>query len=47
MLLQYVNTGVMPSFDIQITNNDPTTSVGQQSMAYYGCVLTGSIPLSI
>lgn len=47
MVLQYVNTGVMPSFDIQITNNDPTTSVGQQSMAYYGCVLTGSIPLSI
>ena len=36
MVLQYVNTGVMPSFDIQITNNDPTTSVGQQSMAYYG-----------
>lgn len=47
MVLQYVNTGVMPSFDIQITNNDPTTSVGSQSMAYYGCVLTGSIPLSI
>ena len=47
MVLQYVNTGVMPTFDIQITNSDPTTSVGAQSMAYYGCVLTGEIPLSI
>jgi len=47
MVLQYIQTGVMPEFDIQITNNDPTTSVGSQVMAYYGCTLTGTIPLSI
>lgn len=47
MVLQYIQTGVMPQFDIQITNNDPTTSVGSQVMAYYGCTLTGTIPLSI
>lgn len=47
MVLQYINTGVMPQFDIQITNNDPTTSIGSQVMAYYGCQLTGTIPLSI
>lgn len=47
MVLQYINTGVMPQFDIQITNNDPTTTIGQQTMAYYGCQLTGTIPLSI
>lgn len=47
MVLQYIQTGVMPEFDIQITNNDPTTSVGSQVMAYYGCHLTGTIPLSI
>lgn len=47
MALQYANTGVMPYFDIQITNNDPTTTVGEQVMAYYGCKLTGQIPLSI
>lgn len=47
MVLQYINTGVMPEFDIQITNNDPTTSIGSQAMAYYGCTLTGTIPLSI
>ena len=47
MVLQYIKTGVMPQFDIQITNNDPATSVGSQVMAYYGCTLTGTIPLSI
>ena len=47
MVLQYINTGVMPQFDIVITNSDPTTSLGTQSMAYYGCTLTGTIPLSI
>lgn len=47
MVLEYINTGVMPEFDIQITNADPTTSVGSQVMAYYGCTLTGTIPLSI
>ena len=47
MALNYIHTGVMEEFDIQITNNDPTTSLGTQVMAYYGCHLTGEIPLSI
>lgn len=47
MVLQYINTGVMPQFDIQITNNDPTTTIGSEISAYYGCTLTGTIPLSI
>ena len=47
MVLQYINTGNMPQFDLQITNNDPSTSIGSQTMAYYGCQLTGTIPLSI
>ena len=47
MVLEYINTGKMPQFDIQITNNDPSTSIGSQIMAYYGCTLTGTIPLSI
>lgn len=47
MVLQYINTGVMPEFDIQITNQDPTTTLGSQIMAYYGCHLTGTIPISI
>lgn len=47
MVLQYISTGVMPEFDIQITNSDPATTIGSQVMGYYGCHLTGSIPLSI
>ena len=47
MVLQYVNTGKMPEFDIQIINNDPATTVGSQTMVYYGCHLTGSVPLSV
>ena len=47
MVLQYINTGVMPEFDIQITNHDPATSLGSEATAYYGCHLTGEIPLSI
>ena len=47
MVLQYIETGVMPQFDLQITNHDPATTIGSQSIAYYGCTLTGTIPLSI
>lgn len=47
MVLEYINTGHMPEFSIQITNSDPSTSIGSQVMAYYGCHLTGTIPLSI
>ena len=47
MVLEYINTGKVRYFDIQITNNDPTTSIGQQVVAYYGCALTGDIPISI
>lgn len=47
MVLEYINTGVMPEFDLQITNSDPSTSIGTQVIAYYGCHLTGTVPLSI
>ena len=47
MVLEYINTGSMPQFDIQITNEDPATSIGRQTIAYYGCQLTGTVPLSI
>lgn len=47
MVLNYINNGVMEYFDIQIINNDPTVSMGNQIGAYYGCHLTGDIPLSI
>ena len=47
MLLNYITKGVMEYFDVQINNTAPTVSMGSQIMAYYGCHLTGEIPLSI
>lgn len=47
MLLEYIKTGIMPEFTIQIINKDPATSIGQQNMVYYGCKLTGTVPMSI
>lgn len=47
MLFEYIQTGHMPSFDIQLTNDDPTTTLGTQTVVAYGCYLTGTIPLAI
>lgn len=47
MVAEYIQTGVMPEFDLQITNNDPTTTLGTQVLVLYGCHLTGTIPLAI
>ena len=47
MVAQYIRTGVMPYFTLQTTNDDPTTTVGIQTVAYYNCKLSGTIPLSI
>lgn len=47
MVLEYMHTGVMPYFDIQITNSDPTNTIGQQVMALYGCKLTSEVTLAM
>ena len=47
MVLQYINTGTMPEFSIQITYDDAASGIGRQVMAYYGCTLTGTVPISI
>lgn len=47
MVAQYIRTGVMPYFNLQVTNDDPTATVGVQTVAYYNCKLTGTIPLSV
>lgn len=38
VVLDYQNTGVMPYFEIQVTNEDPSTSIGRQTIIYYGCL---------
>lgn len=47
MLVQYIHTGEMPYFNMQVTNEDRATSVGVQTVALYNCQLTGTIPLAV
>ena len=44
---EFKNTGVMPTFDIQVTNEDPATSVGKSTKIYTGCILDGEVLLSM
>ena len=34
----YQKTGVMPYFEIQVTNEDPTSAVGRQTILHHGCL---------
>lgn len=34
----YQKTGVMPYFDIQVSNEDPTSAVGRQTIIHRGCL---------
>lgn len=45
MLQEYVQTGRMPRFNMQVTNDDQASSVGVQTVALYRCELTGDIPI--
>ena len=47
MAVTYAQTGVVTYFDLQVTNNDPTSTVGTQTIVYYGCKLTGELLTSI
>lgn len=42
----YRRTGALPYFTLQITNDDPTSSVGPQIVAFYDVKLQ-SVPLSV
>lgn len=43
MMLDYKETGEDVYFDIQITNEDPTSSVGRQTMILQDCNINGGI----
>lgn len=43
MMLDYKNTGKDTYFEIQITNEDPTTSVGRQTVVLKDCNIDGGI----
>ena len=35
---QYQKTGVMPYFEIQVSNEDPTSAVGRQTIVHHDCL---------
>lgn len=43
LMLRYKNTGEDVYFDIQITNEDPTSSVGRQTVILKDCNIDGGI----
>lgn len=43
LLYRYKNTGEDIYFDIQVTNEDPTSSVGRQTVILKGCNIDGGI----
>lgn len=47
VLDQFIKTGVMPTFDVQTSNEDPATSVGRSTKVYNDCVLDGGVLLSM
>ena len=44
---EFKNTGIMPKLDIQVTNDDPATSVGVSTKIYTDCILDGEVLLSM
>ena len=44
---QYKNTGLMPTMDIQVTSEDPATSVGRSTKVYTDCIIDGDVLLSM
>lgn len=43
MLMEYKESGEDIYFDIQVTNNDPASSAGNQTMVFTGCNIDGGI----
>ena len=43
----FIKTGVMPTMDIQTSNEDPATSMGRTTKVYNDCVLDGEVLLSL
>lgn len=46
MLEEYLRTGKLPYFTIQITNDDPTSSVGRQTVVLYNVKLS-KVPVAL
>lgn len=42
MVKEYAMTGRLPYFNIQVTNDDPSTTIGSQTIVVYNCLVDGA-----
>lgn len=48
LIEQFINTGYMPTFEIQTTNEDPATpNIGRSTKIYNDCILDGDVLMSL
>lgn len=47
LVTKYKNTGHLPVFEIQTTNNDAATCMGRSTKIYNDCVIDGDVLLSM
>lgn len=47
IVTEFKKTGVMPTFDLQVSNEDPASSMGRTSKIYNDCVIDGDVLLSM
>lgn len=47
LIEDFKNTGVMPTFECQVTQSDDATTIGRSTKVYNDCVLDGDVLLSM
>lgn len=47
MVETYKNTGVLPTFDAQVTSEDGQTTIGKSTKIYKDCIIDGDVLLSM
>ena len=47
MIETYKNTGVLPTFECQVTSEDKATSTGKDTKIYNDCIIDGDVLLSM
>lgn len=47
MALSYLDTGILPEFELQVTEEDRSTPMGRSTKIYSGCMIDGDVLLSV
>jgi hypothetical protein len=47
LITTFKDTGVLPTFEVQVTSNDTSTTMGRSTKTYYDCVIDGDVLLSM